>query len=432
MFGEYVVDAAGLPPVLRFMPEAVSGIVALYVIFAGTRSRFHLVAQKYWLAFGAMAVIMLCGVINNPSGAGPALSGARYFLRAVPLFFLAAVMPTNEVQLKRQLYLPLGLALLQLPLSIYQRWVIYDAGRYSGDNVRGTLMESGILSMIQICVVLVLTGLLLKGRVGKLVYGVLFLLLLFPTTINETKGTIVLLPIGLMATLFIGSEPHKRMRYLLMGLAALALFGAIFVPVYNRMAVFDPYKKERDISNYFTDKKALSRYMSSGVGGLGTKLDVRRGDAISVTFHYIAKDPVTLAFGLGLGSVSASKFGKNFQGQYYPLFEKFLILSMTYFMLETGIFGLAMIVLLFWLVFLDSIAVAREDDSLFGAVAAGWIGVVALMAVSITYNSYHDFVSVTYLYAYFSGVICARRMMLAHAALERHPVAEKAGLPLTS
>jgi cell division protein FtsW (lipid II flippase) len=101
-------------------------------------------------------------------------------------------------------------------------------------------------------------------------------------------------------------------------------------------------------------------------------------------------------------------------------------------MLETGIFGLAMIVLLFWLVFLDSIAVAREDDSLFGAVAAGWIGVVALMAVSITYNSYHDFVSVTYLYAYFSGVICARRMMLAHAALERHPVAEKAGLPLTS
>jgi hypothetical protein len=424
--GEYVTTALGLPTIFRFLPEAISGIFVIYVVFAGTRNQFRLVAQKYWLAVGALAVVMLCGIANNPSGAGPMLSAARLFFRAVPLFFLPAVLPQTDSQLLRQMKLLLGVAVLQLPIAAFQRWTILDAGRYSGDDVRGTMLDSGILSMFQICAVLLVTGMMLKGRIGKVTYAILFFVLLIPTAINETKATVVFLPIGLLVTLVLGSDPRQRLRFGVVGLLGLMMFGAIFVPVYNKMEEFNPVKKQRDLTNYFTDQKALSRYMSGNVTGVGTKMVVRRGDAIVVPLQYVSKDPVTLAFGLGLGSVSPSNFGKNFEGEYFDLFKRFIITSFTYFILEVGAFGMIIIGFLFWLVFQDSLQVARKDETLVGALAAGWSGVVALFATAVMYNCFYQFASVTYLYAYFSGVICARAVALQSRPAADQPAAKRA------
>jgi hypothetical protein len=415
MCGEFLVNALGLPSFLRFLPEVMSGILIVYVIFAGTRDRFRLIAPKYWLAFGSFAVIVLCGIANDFVGAGPMLSGIRFLFRAVPLFFLPAVLPQTEQQIKRQLQWLLILCLVQLPVAIYQRWVMFQREHSSGDAIRGTVLDSGFLSMTLICAVVVMTGLLLKGRIGKWTYAILFLPLLFPTTINETKGTIVFLPICLFATLIAGSAPDKRLRHALMGLGALAIFAAIFVPVYNAMEVFNPYKQERDITNYFTEKKNLDRYLSSNVSGVGAaEQGVRRGDAIMAPLQFLAKDPVKLAFGLGLGCVSSGNFGKNFEGPYYLIFQSFLILSFTFLLLEVGVFGLIIIGALFWMVFRDALTVAHRDDTLVAGVAAGWIGVVVLVAIAVTYNAVHESSTITYLYAYFSGLVCARRMALAH------------------
>jgi len=415
MCGEFLVNTLGLPSLLRFLPEGMSAILIVYVIFAGTRDRFRLIAPKYWIAFGSLVVIMLCGIANTFAGTGPMLSGIRFFLRAVPLFFLPAVLPQTTVQLTRQLQLLLVLCLAQLPIAVFQRYVMFQREHSSGDAIRGTLLDSGFLSMTLICAVAVITGLLLKGRIGKWTYAVLFLLLLLPTTINETKGTVVFLPICLLATLIAGSAPAKRIRYSLMGLAALAIFGAIFVPVYNAMEVYNPYKKERDITNYFTERKNLDRYLSSNVNGVGAnEQGVRRGDAIMIPLQYLAKDPVILGFGLGLGCVSSGNNGKNFEGPYFLIFQSFLILSFTFFLLEVGVFGLIIIGALFWMVFRDTLVVAHHDDSLIAAVAAGWIGVVVLVALAVTYNAVHESTAITYLYAYFSGLVCARRMALAH------------------
>jgi hypothetical protein len=411
---DFLVKLFDLPTVVHFLPEALSGIVALYVAIEGTRDGFRSVAPKYWFAFGALAVVILCGVINNGSGTGPMLSGMRFYLRAVPLFFLPAVLPMSEQHLKRQLNLLLALTLLQLPIAVYQRWIVLSEGRYTGDSVQGTLMDSGVLSIFLICVVLVLTGLLLKRRIGKLRYALLIALVLIPSAINETKGTLVMLPVGIMVTLIMGGEPGKRLRYASFALLGLVAFGAFFIPVYNMMEVHNPYKIEKDITNYFTNQKELGRYMSSGVSGVGTAKDVRRGDAIEIPLQFLSRDPAELAFGLGIGSVSPSSFGKNFEGSYFQLFKSFLITSFTFFLLEFGIFGVIMIGLLFWLVFMDTIAVARVDDSLIGAVAAGWTGVVALIALGMVYTILHEFTSVTYLGWYFSGVICARRLSLSN------------------
>jgi len=411
---DFLVKLLDLPTVLHFLPEVLSGTVALYVAIAGIRDGFHSVAPKYWFAFGAFAVLILCGVIDNGTGSGPMLSGMRFYLRAIPMFFLPAVLPMSEQHLKRQLNLLLALAFLQLPIAVYQRWIVLSEGRYTGDSVQGTLMDSGVLSIFLICVVLVLTGLVIKRRIGKLKYAVLVALVLIPSVINETKGTLVLLPAGIMVTLIMGGEQGKRLRYASFALMGLVAFGAFFIPVYNMMEVHNPYKSEKDITNYFTNEKQLGRYMSSDVSGVGTAKDVRRGDAIEIPLRFLSRDPAQLAFGLGIGSVSPSNFGKNFEGSYFQLFKKFLITSFTFFLLEFGVLGVIMIALLFWLVFMDTLAVARVDDSLIGEVAAGWTGVVALIALGMVYTILHEFTSITYLAWYFSGVICARRLSLSN------------------
>jgi hypothetical protein len=414
MLNDFLVKLLGLPAILHFLPEAMSAVVVVYVLFAGTRDRFRLVAPKYWFAFGAMTVVIVCGIINNASEVGPLLSGMRFYLRAIPMFFLPAVLPLTENQIKRQLKWLLMLAVVQVPMAVYQQWVVHSEGRFTGDDVRGTMMDSGILSLFLICAVLVLTGLLLRRRIRPLAYWALFFLLLIPTTINETKVTVIFLPVGLLVTLLIAAEPGKKLKYLGMASAALVIAGALFVPIYNFTQSHNPYKNEKDITAFFTNEKALGKYMSSGIGGVGTTKDVRRGDAIVVPFEFLAQDPVRLMFGLGIGAVSPSTFGKNFEGSYYVLFQKFLIISFTFFLLELGVLGVIVIGVLFWMVFSDTLVVARRDDTLIGGLAAGWIGVVAIFAIDVGYTIFHEFTSVTYLYWYFSGLICARCMTLAY------------------
>ena len=123
----------------------------------------------------------------------------------------------------------------------------------------------------------------------------------------------------------------------------MVVAGALFIPLYSFTQRFNPHKNEREITGFFSDQKQMTHYLSSDVGGVGTKKDVRRGDAIVVPFQYLARDPVQLMFGLGMGAVSPSKFGKSFEGAYYMLFLPFLITSFSVFLLEFGLLGLAVI-----------------------------------------------------------------------------------------
>jgi hypothetical protein len=324
------------------------------------------------------------------------------------------VLPMTEDDLKRQLKVLLGLAFLQLPITVYQRWIIYSADRFSGDDVRGTILDSGILSMFLICGALVLTGMMLKRRIGMFWYAVGFILLLFPTTINETKVTALFVPFGLFVTLVLGAEQGKRIRYAGLTLMVLVVFGAIFVPVYDKLE--EGSAGNPTIEDFFSNQKKLDRYVISQGGakavGIGGSKIAHRGEAITIPLKYLAKDPVQLAFGLGLGNVSPSQSGKNFEGAYYMLFHSILTISFTFFVLEFGSFGFILIAVLNWMIFSDSLAVGRRDNSMWGALAAGWTGVVAIFMVAMFYNNFHFFTSITYLYWYLSGLICARLMSL--------------------
>jgi hypothetical protein len=433
MTSDFIVLTFDLPPVLHFIPEMLSCLLIVYLFIFGTRDRFQLVAPKYWLLFAALAAVIICGIVNSGTGSGSIITGMRFYFRALPMFFLPAVLRVTDAQLKTQLKWLLGLALLQLPIAGYQRWIIYSAGRYSGDDVRGTLLDSGILSMYLISAALVLVGLLLKRRIGKLKFTILFFLMLLPTTINETKVTVIFLPLGLLVTLIAGADPGKRLRYAGLTLIALIGFGAIFVPVYDMLEEHNHYKIK--LVDFFTNEQALSKYLTTqgrnrGTGIGGTKLS-GRGDAITVPIAYLAHDPVHLAFGLGFGNVSPSNLGKNFEGAYYRLFHSVLVSSFPYFVLELGLFGLILISLMYWMIFADTLVVARRDPGLVGALAAGWTGIIAIFFLGITYNVFYQFPSLAYLYWYFGGLICARRVALS-LNLASVPYSSARKLPATS
>jgi hypothetical protein len=177
--------------------------------------------------------------------------------------------------------------------------------------------------------------------------------------------------------------------------------------------VYSPYRTNKHLVDFFTDQGEIEKYMESKKVGVGTVAPLRRGDAMKVPVQYLARDPVRLAFGLGLGNASKSNLGEAFSGNYYGLFQSFVILSFTVFILELGLLGTALVFLLYWLIFRDSVAVARSDSGLVGSIAVGWIGAVVIMGMSTFYTDIHLFASLSYLFWYFSGIIAARRMQLA-------------------
>ena len=410
--GEFLVRLQVLNRYLTFLPELFSAVFVVYAVIAGVQQRFRLVKPQYWLVFGLMLVVIVCGVVANSVETGPLVAGIRAYFKAIPLFFLPAVLAMQDRRIRQQLLLLLGIALVQIPIAIAQRWIVMKEHRFTGDPVSGTLLISSILSIFLICAVCVLTGLYLRKRISKLVYYALVVLLLIPTTINETKGTLILLPLGLLVTFLVGSPRGKRTQIVVGVAMFVALFGAVFAPIYDYMNRNKPYAIP--ITEFMTRQDKLEGYLDRGAE-VGTTEPVGRVDAIVVPLQQLAKDPVQLVFGYGIGNASRSALGEQFTGKYAVRFGPFAITSASTFLLEIGLLGTGLVLLLYWMIFRDALAVARLDDGVRGALAIGWTGVTVIVALATAYKTTYTFESLSYLFWYFSGMIAARRMQFALA-----------------
>ena len=401
-----------LPPQLAFLPEGLSALVVLYVIVAGAAKRFHNVRAQYWIVFGLIAVIIVCGIVSNQVAPGPVFAGLRYYARAIPLFFLPAVYAFTEENIRKQMRLLLLVCLVQFPLAVRERLVVMHSGRWSGDSVVGSFEDSSVLSIILICAACVATAMVMRGKLTRMKYLLLFFILLIPTTINETKATLILLPIGLVTTMLVASAPGRRLRVAVGAVTLLATFFAIFAPIYDYLERDNPYKVS--IVNFFTEQEKFQHYVDQNAD-TGSK-HVGRLDGITVPWRHLSRDPVQFAFGVGIGNASHSQMGEHFTGAYYLIFQKFLLSSLTSFMLEIGIFGTALVFVLYWMIFKDAVIVARSDETFMGPFAAAWTGIVAMTLFTLPYKTTYVFPSLSYFFWYLSGVVAARRMVLAQAA----------------
>lgn len=406
---DYVTQIDLLPGVAKFLPELLSAIAVLLVVFYGVRNRFQFVRPAYWFIFGAVLVTMVCGAIANSVEAGPLIGGMRRYFRAMPLFLLPAVYAFDDKQIRRQLLLLLALCLPQLPIAFSQRAATAARGGHSGDATVGMLSNSGFLTIFLVCAACILTAAFLRKRIRTAVFIPLFVLVLFPTAINETKATAILLPIGLLMTFLAASEPRARLKNFVLSVGLLAMFGAIFVPIYD---YYITQKGGPTILEFYGERFEGYMTKDAAVGTRSVK-DVGRVDALVVPLREMARDPSDLAFGLGIGNVGQFTLGKEFTGDYFRKFEPFLKSSASIFLLEIGVLGLLLVMVIYYMIFRDARLVAEADDGVAGALAAGWAGVTAVIAIATFYKATSNSEAITYLFWYFSGVVAAHRVRLA-------------------
>lgn len=409
-------DVRLAPGFVKFLPDLLSVCAIIYVALAGTRQRFRYVGFKYWLVFAALTLALISGPLVNHELPGPLINGMRYYLRAIPFFFLPAVVEYSEQDLKHFMYLILALSLLQCPIAVYQRYTVFEHNQFSGDPVIGTLMISGILSLFLISVLCVMGGLMVRGRVGKLWYAFCFVTLVLPMSINETKVTIFLLPLALLVTFAMAARPGRRIPVILSALGLLVLGSAIFAPLYN---YFNTLHNPTPFTLHdFMTGDFITTYMDKPAG-VGTGEEAGRTTALVAPFLELRHDPINLTLGLGLGNASQSSLGSQFTGRYAVLYWNFThTLSITTFMFELGLFGSTLILLLHWLVLRDALYVSRNDSGLIGALAPGYIGAWVTVTVGLFYLTIHTFESLSFMFWFFSGLLAARRKKLERGSTQ--------------
>jgi hypothetical protein len=404
---EYLGKQGWMPKPAIYLEEISALIAAAYIVIAAGRTRFAFVRPAYWFAFGMVVIIIVFGAIANQLAPGPMFAGLRTFLRPMPLFLLPAVFEFSERNIRAQFLLLLGICVVQFPVSIYQHVTTITATYISGDRTVGTIGISSLLSIFLICAMCVLAGFYIRKRISLRLFALLFVIMLVPTTINETKGTLFLLPFGILTTFIVGSPRGARFRNGALSILLLAGAGFIFVTIY------DSYMTKRygyGIVEFFMMPGRLEGYLDKG-RDVGSTREAGRVDAIQASLEYIAQDPVQLAFGLGIGSVSDSALGPQYQGHYFHLLNAFAFTAVSLLLFEVGVLGLLAVFWLFWLIFRDSQLVAG-DESLTGTLAVGWTGVVATMGLALFYKQVIASGALSFLFWYFSGLIAAHRMRL--------------------
>jgi hypothetical protein len=399
------------------LPELLSAIAMLVVlarIMGGSRIAFD---WRYAIFFAALLFTMLLGytVQNVPDGA--MLAGARSYLKFLPFFLLPAVHRFTPQQIRTQLMLVFAIALLETPLALYQRFIEFGQSMHTGDPVKGTLTTSSALSMFLIATIGGVIVFYLRGRLRLTALIGLCAWLFVPTTINETKATLVLLPLALLVPVLL--MPSKA--HLLRKLAPLAAVGFLavtaFVSVYNYMNRYRGYAPP--VEQYATTE-TLRWYLYTGAANTNQPY-IGRFDSIEIALDRISSDPLTFAFGYGAGNVSES-FLPAFAGRYADYYMRYQVgaTQITQFLWEIGIVGLLVYLYLYALVARDAVTLARskDDTALLGQI---WAVAVLVMAFALIYKSVFSMNDMGYLFWYFSGVVASRAVLVRQRARKRLP-----------
>lgn len=410
---QWVVALGIGPRALSWTPEIISGLMMPVVALRIAADRSVVIPRKYMVWFGIMAVLIAMGVVTNAVQSGAVFAGLRAYFRYAPAFLLPLVYYFSDKEITQQLKFVLFLGLLQLPVVIYQRLTIFKTA-HSGDVIMGTVGGSGVLSIFLICAITMLTAFLVRKKIRLSYYIPLVLVLFFPTTINETSATLLLLPAAFILPAMLMPSERSKLRTLIPLTAVGALFLVAFTTIYNAQFADRWGGQEGNIINMLVKGEALT-FLYKGATpdtraeeGQDSMAAVGRLDAIIMPFKVVS-DPVRWMLGNGIGNVSIS-FNETLQGDYV---QEALLYGATYtaagkLMWEIGVLGFGLSFLFLWFVFRDAQAVLVRDD-IPGVVALGWAATVPILAATMFYINLVDITVLGYLMWYMSGYVISKR-----------------------
>lgn len=393
--------------IITWVPEVFSILITIIVIIRAAFYKTVALNKKYVLFFSAFVLHVIIGIIVNQVPAGAIIAGLRMYFRFVPLFLLPAVYDFSDQQIKKQLKFLLLLAVLQCPLAIFQRLVQF---RYlgTGDVIAGTFAAAPILSIYMISVIAVLLSFFLNEEIKPKFFLMILLVLFIPTAINETKATMILLPIALIIPVLFAPRYKSKLKLMVTVWILIAMLLVGFNFIYSQF-----YAKRSDVFEFYTSDQ-VKTYLYSGVEADKVRdvddANVNRIDAIIYAITENSDNFFSLVWGVGIGNASVS-FSKFLSGDDYS--EKYARLggrenALSHMLWEIGTLGVILVFLLFYLIFFDA-KVIRNTAGTSGALALGWIGVLVVLAMSIPYQNIITKNVISYLFCYISGYVAAKR-----------------------
>lgn len=386
--------------IIKLVPDMLSGLVLVVAAMELARRRVLYLPPKYLLVGLLLVLHFVAGAVANSMPPDTVVAGIRNYLKYVPLFLLPVIVPLSDREVRWLLYLVLALMLMQVPISVLQRLFISNP---SGDVVRGTMGSGAIMSIALISTIGVLFALHLRGWLGRMKLLTLVVLLFLPATINETKGTVILLPLAILPIAFFHGDPAKRLKRVVAGSAICLAMLVAFAAVFNYMYPTE----EGGIVDYFLEGGAATNVYKQKEVGEGKA--VGRIDSVLFAWEELKADPMKLVFGLGIGNVSDSLI----PGEYAEDYKDHGVFVTTYSALiwEVGVMGILLSLVLLGFIAGDA-ARLRADPGFVGAFALGWVAVCLVMFVSMIYKDLLHQNVMGYLFMLLSGVIVSRRVWL--------------------
>lgn len=251
-----------------------------------------------WLAIAFLAYCLVATAIRFHS-AGELIAGTKRYFQMYGLMLAIAVLPFSRGQVNGWLRLMLGLALLQLPFAIYERFVLAGRrghGAEATDVVAGTFGANiaGGSANAEMAAFLIMASLFLLSRqqaglLSRSTAMVLGVICLIPLALGETKFVLVLLPIGWMIVMRAKAlrRPVAFSLQVIAVSALLVLLGSLYVGL-NRGSAAD----------------VLDLTLRYNVGNMGYGLyRLNRTTAISFWWDQNGwRDSIGTLIGHGLGS----------------------------------------------------------------------------------------------------------------------------------
>jgi hypothetical protein len=355
--------------------------------------------RKYFILCVIYAAHIIVGILYNGVPAGAVVAGIRTYFRYLPIFLFPCLLQVQDKSMFTNLNLLLLLGILQVPLSVYQRFFLFR-GVQTGDVVTGTLSLASSLVIFQITIICYFWALYLMKRIKLKSLLLLSLLIFIPCTINETKAVIILFPVAVLCINLFAKGSSSKLKRFIATPTVLVLLIAIFVPIYDH---FIQPKWGYGLFDFFQIEGRLEGYLYKGASGKDPDETVGRIDSLIIASKKISENPMTFVFGLGIGNVTKS-FIRNFHGNYID-FEGFgaKMTTWTNILWELGYGGAFWLCIFIFFNISDAMVLNKSQD-LRSQLSLTWIGVCVMLSLSLAYVNLIP-KNLIFLYAYFSGYV---------------------------
>ena len=340
-----------------------------------------------WIAI-VFAFYTIFSTLSHLHSFGELFGGFKRYFQTFGLMLALVTMMYSKEDFDKWLKLLLGIALLQLPFALFERFILVPlrgglaGGGQATDVVAGTMganLDGGSPNAIMVTFVLLAFAFIFSrwkaGLISTSRTQVLSFILLLPLVLGETKVVVVMLPLmGLvLMRKDLMREPSKYIPIIaamFMATVALAYFYVYFL-------------LNTTISEAVADTIS---YNLQDVGYGSSFLN--RTTTMSFWWKLHSwQDPVSFLFGHGLGSSYGSGYQAGHMAALYPGYSINLTTISTL-LWDVGIVGLVLYILIFVVAYAQLSKVWQKTES--RQVKADCLAVQSGIAITLLFLIYGD------------------------------------------